>query len=153
MSQKWLIGHFLEFCLSDQLDIAYSDKNECCETFGKVARLWGIIQKSLKCIFEWFKMPEKRFVAIFLMLGLLDRLDIAYCDNIKPVLTFGNLARSWRIIQKWEKCIFRWFKKPKRVLLLFSQLWFVGSTWYCKMWIIKKSQHHLLMIQRAKKRF
>ena len=42
----------------------------------------------------------------FLEFGLLDRLDIAYCDSTKCLPTFGNVTRSSWIIQKSEKCIF-----------------------------------------------
>ena len=55
--------------------------------------------------------------------GLLDRLDIAYCDSTKCFPTFGNVTRSWRIIQRSQKCIFEWSKRPKkRFLAIFWSL-------------------------------
>ena len=69
-----------------------------------------IIQKSLKCIFEWSKMPKGGF----LDLVLLDRLDIAYDDRTKCVPTLRNLNRSRKIVQKCQKCIFEWSKMPKK---------------------------------------
>ena len=32
-------------------------------------------------------------------------------------MTFGNGTRSWRIIQKSQKCIFEWSKEPKKMFL------------------------------------
>ena len=66
--KKEVLGHFLEFGLSDRLDIAYCERNKCVPTFGNVTRSWRIIQRSQKCIFEWSKSPKKRFLAIFLSL-------------------------------------------------------------------------------------
>ena len=59
----------------------------------------------------------------FLEFGLLDRLDIAYCDSTKCFPTFGNVTRSWRIIQRSQKCFFEWSKRPKkRFLAIFLSL-------------------------------
>ena len=55
----------------------------------------------------------------FLEFGLLDRLDIAYCDGTKCFLTFDNSTRLGRIIQKLQKCIFEWCKEP--IHLVYSQ--------------------------------
>ena len=55
--------------------------------------------------------------------GLLDWLDIAYCASTKCLPTFGNVTRSWRIIQRSQKCIFEWSKEPKkRFLAIFLSL-------------------------------
>ena len=94
-----VFGHFLEFGLLVRLDIAYFDGTKCFLTFGNDTRWWRIIQKSQKCIFEGSKEPKKEVFDHFLGFGLLDRLDIAYCDSTKCFLTFGNITRSWRIIQ------------------------------------------------------
>ena len=59
----------------------------------------------------------------FLEFALLDRLDIAYCDSTKCVLTFGNVTRSWRIIQTSRKCVIEWSKGRKmRFLAIFRSL-------------------------------
>ena len=112
-AKKEVFGHFLEFGLLDRLDIAYCDSTKCFPTFGNVTRSCRIIQKSKKCSFEWSKEPKEVFDH-FLELGLLDRLDIAYCDSTKCFPILGNVTRSWRIIQK-SQCIFEWSKAPKKV--------------------------------------
>ena len=82
-----------------------------------------IIQRSLKYIFEWSKEPKKVVFGHFLEFGLLDRVDIAYCDSTKCFPTFGNITRSWRIIQKAQYCIFERSKEPKkRFLAIFWSL-------------------------------
>ena len=56
-------------------------------------------------------------------LGVLDQLDIAYCDTTKCFLTIGNVTRSLRIIQKPRKCIFEWATEPKiRFSAIFRRL-------------------------------
>ena len=82
----------------------------------------------------------------FLEFALLDRLDIAYCDSTKCVLTFGNVTRSWRIIQTSRKCIIEWSKGPK---MRFSGFRIDGSTWHCIWWwnymFSTNWQHHQVM--------
>ena len=46
---------------------------------------------------------KKEVIGRFLDLGLLDQLDIAYYDRTECFLTFDNLTRSQRIIQKSQK--------------------------------------------------
>ena len=59
----------------------------------------------------------------FLEFGLLDRLNIAYCDSTKCLPTLGNITRSWKIIQNSQKCFFEWSKGPKkRFLAIFWSL-------------------------------
>ena len=53
----------------------------------------------------------------FLEFGLLYRLYIAYCDDTKCFLTFGNVTKLWKITQKSKKCIFEWSKEPKQRFL------------------------------------
>ena len=106
------------FGLLERLDTAYCDSTKCFPTFGNITRSWRSMQRSQKCIFEWFKRPKKEFFSHFLEFGLLDRLDIAYCDRTKCFLTFGNVTRSWRIIQRSQKCIFEWSKEPKKKFLV-----------------------------------
>ena len=48
----------------------------------------------------------------YLEFGLLDWLDIAYDDRILCFPPFGNITRSWRIIQKSQKSIFEWSEVP-----------------------------------------
>ena len=64
-AKKEVFGHFRDFGLLDRLGIAYCDGIKCFSGFGNLTRSWTIIQKSLKCIFEWSKEPKKRFLAIF----------------------------------------------------------------------------------------
>ena len=64
-AKKEVFGHFLEFVLLDRLDIAYCDRTKCFPAFGNVTRSWRSIQKSQKSIFDWSKVPKKRFLAIF----------------------------------------------------------------------------------------
>ena len=52
-----VFGHFLEFSLLD------FDVTKCFLTFGNGTRLWKIIQKSQKCIFEWSKEQKNSFMA------------------------------------------------------------------------------------------
>ena len=87
--------------------------------------------KDLKYPFWMIQKAKNEVFGHFLEFGLLDRLDIAYCDSTKCLPTFGNVTRSSWIIQKSEKCIFEWSKVPKRG---FSRLRSFGSTWYCLWW-------------------
>ena len=69
------------------------------------------------------KRAKNEVFGRFLEFGLLDRLDIAYCDSTKRFLTFGIVTRSWSIIQKSNKYIFEWSKEPKmRYLAIFLSL-------------------------------
>ena len=70
--------------------------------------------KMTKMHFWMIQKPKKEVFGHFLEFGLLDRLDIAYCDRTKCFPTFGNVTRSWRIIQRSQKCIFEWSKRPKK---------------------------------------
>ena len=67
-----------------------------------------------KMHFWMIQKVKKDVFGHFLEFGLLDRPDIAYCDRTKCFLTFGNVTRSWRIIQRSQKCIFEWSKRPKK---------------------------------------
>ena len=69
------------------------------------------------------KRAKNEVFGRFLEFGLLDRLDIAYCDSTKRFLVFGIVTRSWSIIQKSNKYIFEWSKEPKmRYLAVFLSL-------------------------------
>ena len=85
--------------------------------------------KITKMHFWMIQTPKKEVFGHFLEFGLLDRLDIAYCERIKCFPTFGNVTRSWRIIQRSQKCIFEWSKRPKkRFLAIFlSSVWWIDS--------------------------
>ena len=81
--------------------------------------------KITKMHFWMIQRAKKDVLGHFLEFGLLDRLDIAYCDSIKCFPTFGNIARSCRIIQKSKKISFEWSKEPKnRFLTIFWSLVF-----------------------------
>ena len=79
--------------------------------------------KISKMHFWMIQKPKKEVFGHFLEFGLLDRLDIAYCERIKCFPTFGNVTRSWRIIQRSQISIFEWSKRPKkRFLAIFLSL-------------------------------
>ena len=100
--------------------------------------------------FWMIQRANKEVFGHFRDFGLLHRLDIAYCDGTKCFSGFGNLTRSWRIIQKSLKYIFEWSKAPKRRLL--ATFWdsglcygFLPSTWdvnliCCRIWKCQKVQ-------------
>ena len=69
-AKKEVFGHYPEFGVLDQLDIAYCDSTKCFLIIGNVTRSWRIIQKTLKYIFEWSRAPKRRFLAIFWDSGL-----------------------------------------------------------------------------------
>ena len=70
--------------------------------------------KITKMHFWMIQKAKNEVFGHFLEFGLLDRLDIAYFDSTKCFPTFSNVTTSWRIIQRWQKCIFEWSKEPKR---------------------------------------
>ena len=79
--------------------------------------------KDHKNTFWMIQRAKKEVFGHFLKFGLLDRLDIAYCDCTKCLQTFGNITRSWRIIQKAQYGIFEWSEEPKkRFLVIFWSL-------------------------------
>ena len=79
--------------------------------------------KIRKMHFWMIQRAKKEVFGHFLEFGLLDRLDIAYCDSTKCFPTFCNIVSSWGIIQRSQKCIFEWSKEPKRrVLAIFWSL-------------------------------
>ena len=90
-----VFGHFLEFGLLDQLDIAYRDSTKCFPTFGIVTRSWRIIQKSQKCSFEWSKLPKKSFFTIFWSW-------VCWIDLILHVVIVLNVFKLWTTIKGHE---------------------------------------------------
>ena len=74
--------------------------------------------KIRKMHFWMIQSAKKEFFGHFLEFGQLDRLDIADCDSTKRFPTFGNVTKSWRIIQKSQKSIFQWSKEPINVFLV-----------------------------------
>ena len=68
-------GGFLDLGLLDRLGIAYDDRNKWVPTFRNHNSSWMIIQKCQKCIFEWSKVPKRRFLALFL--GLVCWIELA----------------------------------------------------------------------------
>ena len=134
-SQKEVFGHFLEFGLLDRLDIAYCDSTKCLPTFGNVTRSSWIIQKSLKCIFEWSKEPKRRFLAIFS--SLVCRIDlilhiVVVLNILQHVPTRLGHEGSFK---NHRKMFLNDQKSKKRGFWPFSWVWSVGSTWYCISWL------------------
>ena len=79
--------------------------------------------KNHKMHFWMIQRAKNEVFGHFLEFGLLDRLDTAYCDSTKCFPTFGKVTRSWKIIQRSQKCIFEWSKEPKtRFLAIFWSL-------------------------------
>ena len=70
--------------------------------------------KFSKMLFWMIQGAKKEVFGHFLVFGLF---DIAYCDITKCLPTSGNITRSWRIIQRSQKCIFEWSKEPKNTFL------------------------------------
>ena len=79
--------------------------------------------KITKIHFWMIQNAKKEVFGHFQEFGLLDRLDIAYCDRTQCFPAFGNINRSWRTIQKSHKSIFEWSKvQKKRFLAIFWSL-------------------------------
>ena len=100
--------------------------------------------------FWMIQSAKKEVFGHFLEIGLLDRLDVAYFDRTKCFPTIGNTARSWRIIQKSQKCISEWFKEPKMsfsAIWSVSRFWHLGCSWYC---IWQGSSYEDLLMGQAK---
>ena len=87
----------------------------------------GSFEKYKNAFFNDLK-SQKRGFRHFLEFGLLDRLNIAYCDSTKCFLTFYNVTRSCRIIQKSKDAFLNDPKSQKRGFWSFSGVWSVGST-------------------------
>ena len=118
----WMIQNvrkecFFDLGLLDWLDVAYYDKTSCFPTFGNTTRSWRVIQKLQKSVLN-DPTCQKRGVAHFLDLGLLDRLVIAYYDRTKCSPSFRNTKGSWRIVPMCLKCIFEWSVVPKSSFLV-----------------------------------
>ena len=76
--------------------------------------------KVTKMHFWLIQRVKKDVFGHFLEFGLLDQLDIPYCDSTWYFPTFCNVTMSWRIIQKSQKCSFEWSNVPKnRFLTIF----------------------------------
>ena len=92
---------------------------------NNLAMIWLMLDHSKirKMHFWMIQRAKKEVFGHFLEFGLLDRLDIADCDSTKCFPTFGNVTRSWRIIQISQISIFEWSKRPKmRFLAIFLSL-------------------------------
>ena len=88
-----IFGHFLEFGLLDLLDITYFDSSNVFQHSTTLQDHEG----SFKCHKNAFlndPKSQKDVLGHFLEFGLLDRLDIAYCDSTKCFPILGNVTRS-----------------------------------------------------------
>ena len=95
--------------------------------------------KIVKMLFWMIQKSKNEVFGYFLEFGLVDRLDIAYCERTKCFPTFGNVTRSQRIIQISQKCI---FNDPK------------AQAYHTQLHLsFDGSKHFWMMIQSAKKRF
>ena len=133
-AKKKVFGHFLEFGLLDRLNIAYSYSTLCFPSFGHLTRSWRIIQRSLKCIFEWSKEPKNRVSAIFWSL-------ICWIDLILHIVIVLNVFQLPAMLPGHEgsfkdhkNAFLNDPKGQKRGFWPFSGVWSVRSTWYCILW-------------------
>ena len=95
--------------------------------------------KIVKMLFWMIQKSKNEVFGYFLDFGLLDRLDIAYCERTKCFPTFGIVTRSQRIIQISRKYI---FNDPK------------AQAYHTQLHLsFDGSKHFWMMIQSAKKRF
>ena len=129
-----VFGHFLEFGLLDQLDIAYCDSTKWSTTFGDVTRSRRIIQRSQISILEWSKWPKMRFLAIFLSL-------VCWIDLILHIVIVLNVYQHSAMLpgqagsfKNQKNAFLNDPKSQKRGFWPFSGLRSVGLTWYCIMW-------------------
>ena len=81
-SQKEVFGHFLEFGRSDMLHTAYFDCTKWSLQLGYNIAHAGSFKNQKKAVLNDPK-SQNRVFDHFLEFGLLDRLDIAYCDSAK----------------------------------------------------------------------
>ena len=98
---------------------------------NNLAMIWLMLDHSKirKMHFWMIQRAKKEVFGRFLEFGLLDWLDIAYWDSTKCVPVFGNVTRSWSIIQKSQQCIFEWSNEPKKRFLAVFRVWLVWLAW------------------------
>ena len=108
----------------------------------------------------WMIQRDKREgFGHFLDLGQFNRLGIAYYDRTKCFPTFGNSTRSWRIIQKSQKCLFEWSKVPKKdifgrfmdlgLLDLLDIAYYDGSKCFSTFGTVRRSWKMILKSQKC----
>ena len=132
--KKEVFGRFFDLRLLDWLDFAYYDRTRCVPTFGNTTRSWRITQKSLKCIFEWSKVPKNGFLAVIstwdswidLILQIAIILNVLQHQAMLPGHG-GSLKRYKNAFVDYSKGLIRGFWS-------FTRVWSVGSTWYCILW-------------------
>ena len=90
---------------------------------NNLGMIWLMMDHSKirKMHFWMIQRAKKEVFGHFLDFGLLDRLGNADFDSTKCFPRFGNITRSWRIIQKSKKCLFERPKVPKKRFL--AVLW------------------------------
>ena len=93
--------HFREFwiILHDLVMLPNVGKHELLSQYAMLPGHEGSF-KDHKYPFWMTQKTKKEVFGPFIEFGLLNRLDIAYCDSTKCFPTFGNVTSSWRIIQK-----------------------------------------------------
>ena len=127
-AKKEVFGHFLDLGLLDWLDIAYYDKTRCVSTFGNTTRSWRIIQKSLKCIFEWSKVPKIRFLAIILSLVCWIDLILHMMIELYVFHHLATLPGHEGSFNSLKKAFLNDLKCQKWGFWPLSWVWSVGST-------------------------
>ena len=133
-AKKVVFGNFLDLRLLDWLDIAYYDSTKCVPTFANTTRSERIIQKSIKCIFEWSKVPERGVLATFLSLVCWINLILHIVIVLKVFDHFATLPGHAGSFKNQKNAFLNDPKSQKRGFWSFSVVWSVGSTWYCILW-------------------
>ena len=90
IAKNEVFGHFLEFGLSAQLDIAQSDRNECSETFCAHAGSF----KNVENLILNDPMSQNDIFVHYYEFCLPNQLDIATFDRNECSKILGNVARS-----------------------------------------------------------
>ena len=82
-AKKEIFGHFQEFGQLDRFDIAYCDS---IKYFSNAQQDYQVMEdpaKFTKMQFWMIQRPKNEVFRRSLEFGLLERLDIAYCDSAK----------------------------------------------------------------------
>ena len=131
-AQKEDLCQYLEFCCLDRLDNAYCDITQCFLLSGAVTSTWRIIQTLQKCIFERFKEPKMKFLAIlstsaFSIWLIFD--IVIYKKNIEVLIVIKMMEVRFKYAFIQNKKVKMSYKQGLRLLYW---LWMVELVWYHK---------------------
>ena len=111
--------------------------------FSNICQVIKDHSKTSKTDFWMIQTAKNEVFGHFLDFSPSNRLDIANYDRAKCSPTFGNVARSWRIIQKPQKRIFEWSKEPK------MRFWAIFLTLVCPIDLILQILIELNVLQHS----